>query len=200
MAATRSGTRLRVALFLAVGTAMTGLGLVAYGTNVFRDLDLQSVDARFSIRGNKGAPKDIVVVKVDDKTFSDLQKRWEDFRPEHADLIDRLKKDGAKVIVYDVQFTEPAAKEADDNKLITAVGNAGNVVLATTEVDKNGQTNVFGGNSTLKAIGARVGNGNFPPDPGGYDRRMRYEIAKLKTLAVARSAATTASVFSFAIS
>ena len=186
MAATRSGTRLRVALFLAVGTAMTGLGLVAYGTNVFRDLDLQSVDARFSIRGNKGAPKDIVVVKVDDKTFSDLQKRWEDFRPDHAKLITRLKKDGAKVIVYDVQFTEPSlpGHEEDDNRLIDAIGGAGNVVLATTEVDKNGKTNVLGGDSTLKSIRARVGNGNFPPDPGGYDRRMRYEIAKLKTLAV----------------
>src|SRR5580765_4859061 len=142
MAATRSGTRLRVALFLAVGTAMTGLGLVAYGTNVFRDLDLQSVDARFSIRGKQGSPKDIVVVKVDDKTFSDLQKRWEDFRPDHAKLITRLKKDGAKVIVYDVQFTEPSlpGHEEDDNKLIEAIGDAGNVVLATTEVEKNGQT------------------------------------------------------------
>jgi adenylate cyclase len=184
--ATRSGTRLRVALFLAVGMAMTGLGLVAYGTSVFRDLDLQSVDARFTIRGNQRAPEDIVVVKVDDKTFSDLQKRQEEFRPLHARLIDRLKKDGAKIIVYDFQFTEPSAKghEEDDNKLITAVANAGNLVLATTEVNDNGSTNVFGGDATLNAIKAKVGNGNFPPDPGGYDRRLRYEIDKLKTLAV----------------
>jgi adenylate cyclase len=182
--ATRSGTRLRVALFLAVGMAMTGLGLVAYGTNVFRDLDLQSVDARFTIRGNKGPAKDIVVVKVDDKTFSDLQIRWEDFRPDHADLIRRLEKDGAKVIVYDVQFTEPAANPDDDNKLINAVADAGNVVLATTEVNENGKTNVFGGDETVTAARATVGNGNFPPDPGGYDRRMRFRIDKLKTLAV----------------
>jgi adenylate cyclase len=166
--------------------AMTGLGLVAFGTNVFRDLDLQSVDARFTIRGGQGAPEDIVVVKVDDKTFSDLQKRQEEFRPLHASLIDRLKKDGAKVIVYDFQFTEPSAPghEEDDNKLITAVADAGNLVLATTEVNNNGSTNVFGGDETLRSIGARVGNGNFPPDPGGYDRRMRYKIDKLKTLAV----------------
>ena len=165
---------------------MTGLGLLAYGTNVFRDLDLQSVDARFSIRGNQGAPSDIVLVKVDDKTFSDLQTRQELFRPLHAKLIRRLKKDGAKVIVYDFQFTEPSPKghEEDDNKLITAVGDAGNLVLATTEVNDNGSTNVFGGDETLRAIHAKVGNGNFPPDPGGYDRRMRYQIDKLKTLAV----------------
>jgi adenylate cyclase len=172
-------TRLRTALFLAVGLATTGLGLLAYGTNVFRDLDLRSVDARFSIRGDQGAPSDIVVVKVDDKTFADLQMRWEDFRPKHADLIRRLKKDGAKVIVYDVQFTEPAKKAADDNKLITAVGDAGNVVLATTGAP------VFGNNDVVRQYKGTVGNANFPPDSGGYLRRMRYEIDGLKTLAVA---------------
>jgi adenylate cyclase len=172
-------TRLRTALFLAVGLATTGLGLLAYGTNVFRDLDLRSVDARFSIRGDQGAPSDIVVVKVDDKTFADLQMRWEDFRPKHADLIRRLKKDGAKVIVYDVQFTEPAKKAADDNKLITAVGDAGNVVLATTGAP------VFGNNDVVRQYKGTVGNADFPPDSGGYLRRMRYEIDGLKTLAVA---------------
>jgi adenylate cyclase len=172
-------TRLRTALFLAVGLATTGLGLLAYGTNVFSDLDLRSVDARFSIRGNEGAPSDIVVVKVDDKTFSDTQTRWEDFRPLHADMIRRLKEDGAKVIVYDVQFTEPGKKEADDVKLIEAVGAAGNVVLATTAAP------VFGDNDIVREYRGTVGNANFPPDSGGYLRRMRYEIDGQKTLAVA---------------
>jgi len=177
----RSGTRLRVALFLAVGMAMTGLGLVAYGTNVFRDLDLRSVDARFSIRGKQAAPSNIVVVKVDDKTFSDLRTRWENFRPLHARLIRRLKKDGAKVIVYDVQFTEPSAPghEEDDNKLINAVADTGNVVLATTGLP------VFGSNDVVRENRGTVGSANFPHDPGDYFRRMRYEVEGLKTLAVA---------------
>jgi adenylate cyclase len=170
-----------VALFLAVGMAMTGLGLVAYGTSVFRDLDLQSVDTRFSIRGNQGAPKNIVVVKVDDKTFNILQTRWEDFRPLHARLIRRLKKEGAKVIVYDVQFTEPSrlGHEEDDNKLINSVADAGNVVLATTGLP------VFGDNQLVRRYGGTVGSANFPHDPGDYFRRMRYKVDGLKTLAVA---------------
>jgi adenylate cyclase len=174
-------TRLRTALFLAVGLATTGLGLLAYGTNVFRDLDLRSVDARFSIRGKQSPDANIVVVKVDEQTFKDLQTKWEDFRPLHARLIRQLKKDRAKVIVYDVQFTEPSkpGKEADDNKLITAVGAAGNVILATTGLP------VFGDNAIVREYGGTVGNAYFPPDPGGYLRRMRYEIGGLKTLAVA---------------
>ena len=158
---------------------MTGLGLVAYGTNVFRDLDLRSVDARFSIRGSEAPPENIVLVKIDDETFDDLQTRWEDFRPLHTRLIGQLKKDGAKVIVYDVQFTEPGKNEAEDNQLIEAVGDAGNVVLATTGLP------VFGDNAVVREYRGTVGSANFPTDPADYFRRMRYEINGLKTLAVA---------------
>jgi adenylate cyclase len=172
-------TRLRTALFLAVGLAATGIGLLAYGTNVFRDLDLSSVDARFSIRGDQGAPSNIVVVKVDDKTFRDTQTKWDDFRPLHTKLIKQLTKDGAKVIVYDVQFTEPGKNAKEDNNLIQAVGDAGNVVLATTGAP------VFGSNEVVRQFNATVGNAKFPVDPGGYLRRMRYKIDGLKTLAVA---------------
>jgi adenylate cyclase len=180
----RAGTRrLRVALFLAVGLATTGIGLVAYGTNVFETLDLRSVDQRFSIRSwtnGTEPPSDIVVVKVDDKTFNDLQRRWEDFRPLHTRLIRRLKADGAKVIVYDVQFTEPSRpeREEDDVELIEAVGAAGNVVLATTGLP------VFGSNELVREYNGRVGSAEFPPDPGDYLRRMQYRIRDLKTLAV----------------
>ena len=45
-------------------------------------------------------------------------------------MIDRLKQDGARVIAYDVQFTEPTVV-AEDNALIEAIGRAGNVVLST---------------------------------------------------------------------
>ena len=59
MARTRSSGRLRVALFLAVGLAATGLGLVNYGVHLFAggsgwDLfggaELSSVDLRYSVR------------------------------------------------------------------------------------------------------------------------------------------------------
>ena len=182
----RSGTRLRVALFLGVGLAATGIGLVGYGTDVFEDLDLRSVDARFSVRGTEPAPSDIVVVKVDDKTFNVEQRRWEFFRPLHARLIRRLKADGAKVIAYDVQFTEPSDpdREADDIALLDGIAEAGNVVLATQGVTPQGETSVLGGDDVVRSVGARVGHANFPADPGGYDRRMHYEISRLKTFAV----------------
>ena len=187
-ARTRSGTRLRVALFLGVGFAATGIALVAYGTNIFRSLELDSVDTRFSIRGDQPRPKDVVVVAIDDDTFSDfnsagLSGRYPFPRKRFARVIDNLDRDGAKVIAYDIQFTE-RTNDVDDNALITSVLDAGNVVLATTEVDKQGRTNVFGGDDVVREVGARVGNGNFPTDSGGVIRRVAYTVDKLKSLAL----------------
>ena len=188
MRQTRSRRRLHVALFLGVGLAATGLGLLAYGTNVFRELELDTVDARFSIRGERKPPSQIAVVAIDDITFSNFNSRQENVRypfPRRyfAKVIDRLAADGAKVIAYDIQFTEQT-DPANDNALVESVAKAENVVLATTEVDALGRTNVFGGDDVVKEVGARVGNGNFPLDPGGVIRRVAYSIDKLKSFSL----------------
>ncbi len=83
----------------------------------------------------------MLVVAVDDKTFADLQLQWPFPRRDHAQAIDRLRRAGARVIVYDVQFTEQTTAR-DDNALIDAIDRAHNVVLATAETDERGGTNV----------------------------------------------------------
>ena len=185
-----SRARLRVALFLAVGMAMTGFALVAYATNLMRGFENDSLDARFSIRGLQPAPDDVIVVDIDAKTFTDLNTRWERWpRTYHAAAIDRLVEAGARAIAYDVQFTEPSADPAEDNALIEAVGRAGYVTLATTEVDEEGRTNVFGGEEVLKQYNARAANAALPPDQGGVIRKIPFEVEKLETFAVAASEA-----------
>ena len=187
---TRSKQRLTTALFLGVGAGACGLALLCYGTSIFRGLELSTVDVRFSIRGPQPVPKDIVVVAVDEDTFSDFNSagvsgRWPFPRKRFARVIDRLKADGAKVITYDIQFTSESEDPAQDFALITAVRNAGNVVLSTTAADpKTGRTNVFGGGQGLRYSKALVGNGKFPIDPGGSFRRVAFEIDKLQSLSL----------------
>jgi adenylate cyclase len=159
------------------------VALAAYWGHVFRGLELTTVDARFSNRGAQAPPRDVVVVKIDDVTFGQLGVRWPFPRSLHAKVVDALKRDGAKVIVYDVQFTEPTVP-AQDNALIDAVARAGNVVLATSEVDKHGHTAIFGGDSVLSQIHAKPGDANFPPDSGNVIRRVAYAPEGLKSLSV----------------
>jgi len=163
---------------------LTAFVITAYGFDVLHDSELDTVDARFTVRGDQSPPKDVVVVKIDDVTFSDLQQRFPFPRSVHARLVDRLRREGAKVIAYDVQFTEPTTP-AEDNALIDAVARADKVVLATTEVDDRGRTNVFGGQDVVREIGARVGNASYITDSGGVIRRMPYELEKLKSFSVA---------------
>jgi adenylate cyclase len=184
---------LRVALFLAVGLASTGLALVSYGVHlfaggsgwdIFGGADLSSVDVRFSIRGNQAKPSNIVVVKVDDVTFDRLNERWPFRRSLHARLIKNLKADGAKVIAYDIQFSEPTPGQAgviQDNAFMDSSRAAGNLVFSTTEVNAGSEPNFIGGQAGIDYARARVGNGNFDSDPGGVIRRVPFELDGLKS-------------------
>jgi adenylate cyclase len=178
--------RRRNAAFLAIGAIAAAIGIGAYATHVLGNVERESIDTRFSIRGSQPAPKDLVVVQVDAATFDRLGEQWPFPRSLHGKVIRRLTDAGARVIAYDVEFTEESTP-AEDNALIRAVDDARNVVLATTEVDVNrpGHTNVFGGERVLKLIGARAGNTVIDPDPGGVYRRFPAAVQGLDGFAVA---------------
>jgi adenylate cyclase len=175
---------------LVVVLAATGLAVLAYATHLLRALELQSVDARFSVRGTQERPNDIVVVGIDDDTFNQLGLQWPFPRSLHGKVIDRLHDAGANAIAYDVQFTEPTVPR-QDNALIEAIGRAAGVVLSTTEVGHEGSTRVLGGDEVLEEVRARAANGNIVADPGGTFRKMHYELEELVTLPIATTEAAT---------
>src|SRR5512132_700351 len=150
--------RSRAIAVILAGVIAAAIAGVADLASLLPGLEQGSIAQRFERRGSQPAPN-LLVVAIDDKTFADTGLHWPFPRRYHAQAIDRLRRDGAKVIVYDVQFTEQTTAR-DDNALIDAVDRAHNVVLATAETDEQGRTNVLGGASTLRAIGAQVGASN----------------------------------------
>lgn len=176
---------------LAVAAAMTAIAIVAYAIGALSTLELSSINTRFGIRGAQpSAAKQVVVVGVDQNTFNESGLRWPFPRRYDADVINVLHRDGAKVIVFDVQFTE-RSDTYDDNALVTAAARAGNLVFATDAANRQGQTLVLGGPQVLNEIHALAGDSLLPPDADGRLRRMYYEQSKyhtkqseLKTLAV----------------
>ena len=179
----RSIRRLRLGLFVVNSLILIGLVLTAYGLDLLDGPELDTIDARFEIRGDVGAPADVVVVEIDDVSFNELNQAWPFPRSLHADAIDRLRRAGARVIAYDIQFTEPT-RPSEDNALIGAVDRADGVVLATTEVGQGGQTNVFGGDQVLRQTGARAGSSNYVNDSDGVIRRQPYAVEGLESFAV----------------
>ena len=81
-------------------------------------------------------------------------------------MIDHLARDGAKVIAYDIQYTEPTDIN-DDNALITAVRKANNVVLATTEVARASRRGFSAAAPGSPTAVPRRANSQFPVDPTG---------------------------------
>lgn len=179
--------REQMRLFTTVCLAAGALALVAFASGI-RDVELAALDARFELRGSSQPPSDVLLVAIDDRTFSELRNvRFPIPRSMHGRLIDRLSRAGAKVIAYNIQFTEETSIE-EDSALVQAVARAGKlgskVVLATTEVDQSGQSMIFGGESVVRELGARSANTNLELDSGGTVRRMRYRTQGLKTFPV----------------
>jgi adenylate cyclase len=183
MEATRIA-RIRGLLFLLVGLGTAGLVFLLWGFGVMDPLERQSLDARFSIRGSERPPPNIVFVAIDDVTTNALDKQvWPYPRRYHAAVIRKIAKGHPKVIAVDLQFTEQT-DDADDVALLNAVQDATHVVLATTETLPNGETRIFGGNETLRQIGARPASALFEADSAGVLRKVRYSVNGLKTFAV----------------
>jgi CHASE2 domain-containing sensor protein len=174
--------RSRAVAVIVAGVVAAGAAGAADLAGLLPGLEQTSVVQRFERRGEHSAPN-LLVVAIDDKTFSDLGLHWPFPRSRHARAIDQLRRDGARAIVYDIQFTERTT-DREDNALIMAVDRApNNIVLATAETDERGRHNVLGGPDTVRSIGARVGASNLPEGRGGVLQRVEYEHGGLPTLA-----------------
>ena len=177
------GRRSRALACAMAATLGLVVGFIVYGFDLLQRLELETVDARFSIRGTEAPPDDLILVLIDDVTFDELDEQWPFPRSMHGEVIDAINRDGATAVAYDVQFTEPTVPK-EDNFLIGAVGRMGGMTLATEEVDKNGGSNVFGGDAVLERFDARAGNTQFSVDPGGVHRRFPYATRGLESFAV----------------
>jgi CHASE2 domain-containing sensor protein len=182
--ATPGSRRLRHkgAALAAIVALAFGVGLTVQLTGLLGGLERQTLQTRFDLRGAE-RPDDVVVVAIDARSFDQLRRQWPFPRSLHARAIDRLHAAGAREIVYDVQFTEPT-EPREDVALFRAVRGAGGAVLATSESDGRGHTNVLGGEANLRGAHARAGASDLENDDGAVITRLPYEVAGLHSLAV----------------
>ncbi len=183
-------------MMMLVALVSAGLALLANRAHLLRRLEQASVDTRFQIRGAEPQlTRGLVVVGIDDPTIAEFARRgmhsqWPFPRRYDAHVIDQLHRAGAKVIAVDVQFTEPT-DPGDDNALIEAIKRAGHVVLSTTQVGAAGATNVLGGDTVLRSVGAVAAETSLYPDSDGTIRDTQYSILGLRTFGVAAAEAAT---------
>lgn len=113
-----------------IGLLATILSIFITRTGFFEGLENKSIDWRFKERGIVQPTAPVVIVAIDDSSFSEMPERWIWPRNFYAQLISNLKSWGAKVIAFDVVYSEPTARNPkEDAEFAKAVDKAGNVVL-----------------------------------------------------------------------
>jgi CHASE2 domain-containing sensor protein len=170
---------------LLAGLLAAACGLVAWTTHAARSLEDTTVALRFQLRPTH-RPDDLAVVGIDAATFSDYaqQRRWPYPRSWHAEVLDELHRLGARKVIYDIQFTE-ATSPTQDLALYDAIGRFPGTILATTETNERGGTNVLGGDRNLARVHARAAMATFPILAGGEIARVEPSADGVPTVAVA---------------
>ena len=91
------------AALLAVAVVAAGAGVAARATHLLGRSELQTIDARFSIRGTESPPRSVVLVLIEDNTPAELVTagRKAEFplpRGYDAQVIENLRRAGASTI------------------------------------------------------------------------------------------------------
>src|SRR6266511_941979 len=115
---------------LLIGIGLVALVLLGYQRGALDIPELRSLDARFRLRGAVAPRLPIVLITIDQDSFDELDLPWPLPRTLHAEPIRKLANSEAKLIAFDILFTEPKADPAEDHALAAAIHTAGNVILA----------------------------------------------------------------------
>ncbi len=102
------------------------------GSAAFGKLEGELLDSLFRLRGSRTPHSDVVVVSMDEQSYSQLgvplTSAWP--RALHARLLDILSDAGARRVVFDVLFTDASPEKADDQALAGAMSRVPTVLGA----------------------------------------------------------------------
>ena len=101
----RAGLR-EALLAVVVAALVSALFAAVADAPQLRGLETASFDLRMSLRGPRAPGPEVALVLVDDRSLAALG-RWPFSRQVFAEAVDRLTAAGARVVVFDLLFSEP---------------------------------------------------------------------------------------------
>jgi adenylate cyclase len=170
------GTRL-ISILLAFLSAFIVIALYFNQNQFLEAFEAKTYDLRFkSLRGAIAPSPEIGIVAIDNKSIAELGRfPWS--RTQYVSLLERLTAAGAKVVLFDVFFSEEETR-AIDKSLAAAIKKSGNVGLAVAyDFDEN--FNVRGSTHSIKEIeskAAGLGHINLTPEDDGVVRRNKMFV------------------------
>jgi adenylate cyclase len=115
---------------LTAGSAVLAITLFAFHFPILDLIELQTYDLRIVSRGARTPSPAVVLLAIDEKSL-DTHGRWPWPRSRVAEVVERVSRDGAKVIAFDVGFpeTDEAAPENDEDLARAIAASSAKVVL-----------------------------------------------------------------------
>jgi len=156
---------------------LTTLAVIGYSSRLLERADLFLYDLHFSWRGPQPTSGKTVLVLMDQKSATELQRRkgsWS--RTQVARALGNLCEADAEVIGLDMVFFAPGQEAEEDDALTSAMDQCGNVVLAKF-VAEEGKAEV---SALPRFQEAMLGEGfiNMFPDPDGVLRKIPFFSAR----------------------
>jgi adenylate cyclase len=149
-----------------------GIALTRWPTTA--GLERGALDLLFLLRGERPSPDRVCVVAIDDASYRELGLAQDAVpRTVHADLIRKLKAQGASAVAFDVLF-EGETSLAADLDLESALAETGNVVVGVsimvTADPRFVEARTVEPLPALAQAAAALGEVNLPTDPDGVIR------------------------------
>ncbi len=134
-------------------------------------LEWAALDGRFKIRGARQPHPDVVIIGIDEGSLEEVGE-WPWPRSIHARLIDVLKKEPPKALLFDILFLEPFTAHLEGDKALIRATKENPWVVHSMFLNVS-DSGVQGGKLPMKALAeaaGRIGSVNAFPDDDGVLR------------------------------
>ena len=140
-------SRLRLVKYLVLAAFAVSVGLthlILYQSSLGEWLEQAALDVWFPIRGRIAPPSDVVLISMDEQSYSNLKVPITDPWPRalHAQLLQRLREYGVKRVVFDILFMNAGPDPTADQALADAIAEIptvlGSSFMATRRTTING--------------------------------------------------------------
>ncbi len=164
----------------AIGAVLGVISGVLFFFSIFGEqLEHLSFDLPFMLFREPGKRDDVVIVKLDDASYSALNQNGYLFNgTNHAQLVRRLKDEGASVVAFDILFIDQNPPPPGDAEFAAAMRDYGKVVLAGNvlqkKIDRAVQTEAVTPRAALEEAAAGWGVAKIAA-PAGTAVRQQYQ-------------------------
>jgi len=124
-----------IKIILAVVFPIIIYSVLLYDTKFFAIARLKTIDLLYNLSYSLKPPprqiNDMVLVTIDDESFNKLQKGWPLKRDLYAQILDKLRTYGPRIVAIDAAFVGESEDKNKDIALAEAIRKSGNVIVSS---------------------------------------------------------------------